>query len=96
MTSRAVIRKGTIITQNKKTEIGHELTFFDESGRQIQELSLWRDSKHSVVKGCYRIPYGKSRSSQELILVHQGYAVKEQVQVDSYSYSFDIDYVYHS
>ena len=29
VTSRAVIRKGTIITQNKKTEIGHELTFFD-------------------------------------------------------------------
>ena len=28
--------------------------------------------------------------------MHEGYAVKERVQVEPYQYCFDIDYVYHS
>lgn len=35
VTSRAIIRKGTIILKNKVTPTGHQLTFFDQNGQQI-------------------------------------------------------------
>jgi hypothetical protein len=32
LSSRAIIRKGTIIVKNKVISAGHELTFYDENG----------------------------------------------------------------
>jgi hypothetical protein len=45
ISSRAIIRRGKIIVQNKSTAVGHELTFFDGEGQPIPELILWRDGK---------------------------------------------------
>lgn len=45
ISSRALIRRGKIILQNKPTPIGHELTFFDGEGQPIPHLTIWRDGK---------------------------------------------------
>ena len=43
--SRAIIRKGKIITKSKITPVGHEFSFYDEKGEKIKKLSVWRDCK---------------------------------------------------
>lgn len=62
VTSRAIIRKGTIILKNKLTPVGHQLTFYDELGQQIDKLQLWRDNKRIEVDKSFNIPFGTQGS----------------------------------
>ena len=62
MTSRAVVRKGTIVVRSKVIPVGHELNFFDEKGQKIERLDIWRDDKKIEVEGSYTIPFGPQGS----------------------------------
>lgn len=95
VTSRAVIRKGTIVCKNKITAIGHQLSFYGEDGQPIDRLQLWRNNKKIEVEKTYTIPFGSQRR-EELIVVYQNYAQKEVINVSNENYRFDVDYVYHS
>lgn len=78
ITSRAIIRKGHIFLKNKPVLTGHELTFYDEEGKQIDKLVIWRDNKKIDVKEKYFIPYGP-QSSEYIIAVHNNHAERLQV-----------------
>lgn len=48
VTSRAVIRKGTIICLSSLTEAGQKFTFFDQNGKSLTEddgLKVWIRNK---------------------------------------------------
>lgn len=54
VTSRAVIRKGTIICVGKLTEAGQEFSFFDQEGRPLtkeQGLRVWIREKVAGLTG---------------------------------------------
>lgn len=74
ITSRAVIRKGTVVTRSKVTPIGHELTFYDENGQRIEKLDIWRDSKKIAVEGSYSIPFGQHHGRESIVVCWRGYA----------------------
>lgn len=75
--------------------MGHQLTFYDENGKQIETLSLWRDNKKVEVSGSYTIPFG-SQGRELIIPVYRGYAQREYVDIRTEQYSLLVDYVYHS
>ncbi len=95
ISSRAIIRRGKIIVQNKPTAIGHELTFFDGEGQSIPKLTLWRDGKKVQVEQKYFIPYGP-QNSEQIIAVCNGYAEQLFVNINSEQFNFTCDYLYHS
>lgn len=95
MSSRALIRRGKIILQNKPTPIGHELTFFDGEGQAIPKLFIWRDGKKIQVQDKYCIPYGH-QNSEQIIAVSNGYAEQLYVNINREQFIFTCDYLYHS
>lgn len=95
VTSRAVIRKGSIFLKNKLIPEGHKLSFFDQEGKQINELTIWREGKKIDVKGSYIIPFGP-QGREKLIASYRDYAEIIWVDIANENYTFNIDYIYHS
>ena len=60
LTSRAVIRRGSIVALQKLTLTGLEIRFYQEDSTHIDELDLWCNNKRIHVKGKHIIPYGNS------------------------------------
>ena len=56
--SRAFIVKGAISNHSTLNSVGHELSFFDEEGKQIKELDIWMSGKKHHVVDKFTIPYG--------------------------------------
>ena len=99
--SRATIKKGALSLVHKSTIAGH-LAFIIDEDRNIcnsEDTGIWyndeffkSDTEHG---GRIVIPYEKYVSTNNAILVHQGFAHLESFSRSSESYQFDTSFVLH-
>ena len=94
ISSRFFLRKGAIGHYIDYTEIGAELTFFDESGNKVKDFSIWMEGKKHTVNDKFSIPYGENSKSLNLILTKEQYAEKISVRVPMEEYKLRVGYIY--
>ena len=58
ISSRAFIRKGAIASATTTNSVGTEIKFYDESGAQIKDYSIWMEGKKHEAQSGFTIPFG--------------------------------------
>lgn len=95
ISSRAFVRKGRIIAVSKTTSAGIELTFLNETGKQITDLCVWLGRKLAV-KECLIIPFGKKTETHEVLVMKDLFYEKVPVRVPAEEYNMTIGYIFGS
>jgi hypothetical protein len=95
VSSRAVIRRGSIVALQKMTLVGIEIKFYEEDSKPINELDVWCNNKLTHVKDKHVIPYGTAAQNVRLIAVKDGFAEVVNVGVPAEGYKLNISYVYN-
>jgi hypothetical protein len=95
ISSRAVIRRGSIVALKRLTLAGVEIKFYQEDSRPIPELDVWCNNKRIHVKDKHIIPYGTAQQNVRLVAVSAGFAEVVNVTVPAEQYKLNVSYLYH-
>jgi len=95
LSSRAVIRRGSIVALQKLTLTGVEIRFYQEDSTPIEELYVWCNNKRIHVKDKHIIPYTSARQSVRLVAIKDDFAELINVTVPAEEYKLNVSYVYH-
>ncbi len=74
MSSRAVIKRGSIVPIVNNTLAGVEVKFYYEDGKQVTNLEVWVRGRLTQVKDKYILPYGKEEESATIIACKEGFS----------------------
>lgn len=81
VSSRAVIKRGSIVPIKKLTLTGAEIKFYWENGKPIDELDVWFNDRKVHVKEKHIIPYGEANQNVRLVALKDGFAEPVTVNV---------------
>lgn len=99
--SRATIKKGTLSLVHKSTIAGHLAYIIDQNHHICcsEDTGIWYNNQYFKADtdkgGRILIPYEKYSSSDQAILVHEGFAHLEHFNRRSEEYVFDTNFILH-
>ena len=98
VTSRAVIRKGTILCVDKHTEAGQEFSFFDQSGRPLTAddgLKVWVKGRPAeLTSNKTFVAYGEEKDFARIIASVGDFAENFHKSFEAEKYNFNVSYLY--
>lgn len=95
VSSRAVIRRGSIVPIKKLTLTGVEIKFYWENGKPIDELDVWFNDRKVHVKEKHVIPFGENHQNVRLVAVKDGFAESVSVAVPDEKYSLQVSCIHN-
>jgi hypothetical protein len=100
VSSRAVIRKGTIICVDTYTEAGQQFSFFDQNGRPLgakDGLHVWiRGQIASLVDNKAFVSYADTVEYGTVVASVGNYAESYQKKFEEEKYKFEVGYIYNT
>jgi hypothetical protein len=100
VTSRAVIRKGTIICVDTFTEAGQQFSFFDQNGKPLGEangLKVWiRGQIINLIDNKAFVTYSDQTEYDTIVAAVGDYAESFQKKFEEEKYKFDVGYIYNT
>ena len=98
MSSRAVIKKGSLTLIHRSTPTGHAAYLIDNTKSicKGEKTGLWINNKFyqsdEKKNGVITIPYAPSQTTSKVIMIHNGFAQLSEFVQKTETYSFDASF----